>query len=54
MKLEEITEAEYENFFECESKYYFGNGCVFDKATDNLVAFDWYESAMKYYKVVKP
>jgi len=56
MKLEEITEKEWERL-DKDSHYYFANGCIFDEETDNLIAFQWYESAFtgpsKYYKVVK-
>ncbi len=56
MKLEEITKEEWERL-DKDSHYYFVNGCIKDEETDNLVAFQWYESAFagpsKYYKVVE-
>ena len=57
MKLQEITEAEYNRLGYLPKNTYFSNGCIFDEETDNLIAFSWYasatEEASKYYKVVE-
>lgn len=56
MQVVEITVNEW-NELNYNSDNYFANGCVFDEATDNLIAFPVYEDGLhkagKYYKVVK-
>ena len=56
MSVVEITGEEFGKLCE-RADIYFANGCLFDEETDNLVAFERYESGFsypdKYYKVVK-
>lgn len=56
MKLVEIEREEYEKLFEARDTY-FANGCAFDEATDNLIAFSWYKNGVsepyKFYKVTE-
>lgn len=56
MKLVEIEQEEYEKLLEARDTY-FANGCAFDEATDNLIAFSWYKDATsepyKFYKVTE-
>ena len=56
MTLKEITEKEF-NAIGDMADTYFCNGCMFEKNTDNLIAFPFYESEFeepsKYFKVEK-
>lgn len=56
MQIVEITVQEW-NELNYSKDNYFCNGCVFNKKTDNLIAFGHYEDELheagKFYKIVK-